>query len=140
MGELIGRDIDFGSLIGSLVEDYGLYVLIGLVCYVVFAVLLWGFTWLVYLAGMATIHAEPRLVDNFGARRVANVVARAGPIMSTSLNWLVFTFILLEFPKEYYLSARLSRHYRHGKGWRQKLSAWMGRIWLDPFDPSGKHI
>ena len=108
--------------------------------WLVFSVVLWGFTWLVYLAGMATVYSEARLVDNPGARKLANRLAVIGPITSTALNWFTFTFVLLEFPKEKFLSARLSRHFRHGKGWRQKLAAYMGRTWLDPFDPSGTHI
>ena len=98
------------------------------------AVLLWGATWLVYLANMAVLHAGAK------ATWPTKMVLWAAPVMSTLLNWLVFTLLLLEIPRECFLSARLARHFRRGKGWRQRLAGWMGRVWLDPFDPAGYHI
>lgn len=100
--------------------------------------LLWSATWIVYLANMAVLWSEDRL--HGGAARLAAWVPRLAAVMSTSLNWLVFTVLLLELPRERYLSARLMRHKRQGRGWRQRFADWMGRVWLDPFDPAGHHI
>jgi len=98
------------------------------------AALLWGATWLVYLANMAVLHAGER------ATAPARAVVWLAPVMSTALNWLVFTVLLLEIPKEKFLSTRLARHKRTGHGWRQRFADWMGRVWLDPYDPAGHHI
>lgn len=107
--------------------------------YVVFSALLWAATWVVYLADCATRWAAP-LIKGTPSDRLANVIHKLAAFMSTSLNWLVFTVILLELPKEQMLSTRLARHKRQGKGWRQRLAGRLGDVWLDPFDPNGYHI
>ena len=107
--------------------------------YVVFSVLLWAATWIVYLADCATQWAAKR-TKGTTSEKLARYINKIAIVMSTLLNVLVFTVILLELPKEPLLSTRLSRHKRQGKGWRQKLATYLGRIWLDPFDPSGEHI
>ena len=113
-----------------------LYLIAG---YVVFSVLLWAATWVVYLADCATHWADER-TKGTTSEKLARYINKFAIVMSTLLNVLVFTVILLELPKESLLSTRLSRHKRQGKGWRQKLATYLGRIWLDPFDPSGEHI
>lgn len=107
--------------------------------FIIYAVTLWTITWLFYLAGMGLAWSAHQPRDKAIEKPVFIVQYTAG-VLSTLLNWSVFTFVLLEIPKERFLSSRLLRHYRHGKGWRQKLAGWMGRVWLDPFDPTGKHI
>ena len=107
--------------------------------YVVFSVLLWAATWVAYLADCATRWAAP-LIKGTSSEKLANVVHKLAAFMSTSLNWLVFTVILLELPKERMLSTRLARHKRQGKGWRQRLANRLGAVWLDLFDPNGYHI
>ena len=106
--------------------------------YVVFSAALWAITWVVYLAGMGIVRAEPVLYG-LPAKLVKPVQWLAG-FLSTALNWLVFTTVLLELPKERFLSTRLARHVRTGAGWRHQVAMWMGRNWLDPFDPNGTHI
>jgi hypothetical protein len=61
-------------------------------------------------------------------------------VLDVALNWLVLTVLFYEFPREWTVSDRLSRHKRKGSGWRQRFSDWVGRMMLDPFDPSGTHI
>ena len=107
--------------------------------YVVFSALLWAATWIVYLADCATRRAAGR-TKGTKSEKLARYINKFAIVMSTLLNVLVFTVILLELPKESLLSTRLSRHKRQGKGWRQKQATYLGRIWLDPFDPSGEHI
>lgn len=112
-----------------------LYMLVG---YAAFSALLWAATWIVYLADCATRWAEP-LLHGTPAKLVKPVHLLA-TFMSTTLNWLVFTVILLEFPRERLLSTRLSRHKRQGSGWRQRLAVRLEDTWLGPFDPRGFHI
>ena len=113
-----------------------LYLIAG---YVVFSALLWAATWIVYLADCAT-HWAAKRTKGTPSDKLANVIHKLAAFMSTSLNWLVFTAILLELPKEKMLSTRLARHKRQGKGWRQRLANRLGAVWLDPFDPNGYHI
>lgn len=112
-----------------------LYLLVG---YVAFSALLWAATWVVFLADCATRWAAPVLYGT--PAKLAKHVNALAVVMSTALNWLVFTAILLEFPREAALSTRLVRHKRQGRGWRQRLAARLGDTWLDPFDPTGHHI
>lgn len=98
------------------------------------AIVLWAITWVFYLAGMAVLNAGSK------ATSPAKVIAPIAELLSTTLNWYLFTVVLLEFPKEKFLSTRLARHKRSGSGWRYKIATKLGDIWLDPYDPSGKHI
>lgn len=107
--------------------------------YVLFSAALWSATWVVYLADCATRWAAP-LIKGTPSDKLANVVHNLAAFMSTSLNWLVFTVVLLELPKERFLSTRLARHKRQGRGWRQRLATKLGDTWLDPFDKTGHHI
>ena len=119
-----------------MARTIALYLIAG---YVVFSVLLWAATWVVYLADCATHWVDER-TKGTTSEKLARYINKMAIVMSTLLNVLVFTVILLELPKESLLSTRLSRHKRQGKGWRQKPATYLGRIWLDPFDPSGEHI
>lgn len=113
-------------------------VLYAVIAYLVFAGWLWCTTWILYLAGMGILRSQPVL---FGtpAKLVVPVQYLCG-WSSTALNWLVFTVLLMEWPKEQHLSARLARHKRESTGYRQRLAISIGDNWLDPFDPSGHHI
>lgn len=108
--------------------------------YVVFGFGLWCFTWLLYLAGMAIQWSASRLSPGSLTARLVVPVQYAAGYSSTALNWTVFTVLLLEWPKEAFLSTRLARHKRQGHGWRQRFADFLGRTWLDPFDPTGHHI
>lgn len=61
-----------------------------------------------------------------------------GYLLDFLSNVLVFTVILLEFPREFLVTHRLSRHKALG-GWRGKVSEWLCREMLDAGDPSGCH-
>lgn len=106
--------------------------------WVIGAAVLWVATWIVYLANMAVLWAGARPVGT--AARLAAWVPRLAAVMSTSMNWAVFTVILLEWPRERFLSTRLARHVRTGHGWRWRVACQVGRVWLDPFDPAGTHV
>lgn len=103
----------------------------------VLPVVLWFITWIAYLATMSLVRAKDALMPSIF--RLGMGVFYVSLVLSTTLNWLVFTFLLLELPREFTLSARLSRHLKAG-GWRGRQAGLIGARWLDPFDPSGKHI
>ena len=94
-------------------------------------------TWVVYLATMNLVRNRESMT---GLPLMTGwAVFCFGVALSTTMNWLVFTFLLLEFPREFTLSARLSRHLKAG-GWRGRQAALIAEAWLDRFDPSGKHV
>lgn len=105
--------------------------------YLAYAASLWCITWVLYLAGMGIMAAQPVLYGT-PAKLVVPVQHLAG-YSSTLLNWTVFTVVLAEVPQEKFLSARLMRHKRHGSGWRQTVATKLMDTWLSPFDLSGGH-
>jgi hypothetical protein len=52
---------------------------------------------------------------------------------------MVLTLLLLEWPKEMTVTARLKRHNATSTGWRKAVAVWFEPL-LDPYDPSGDHI
>jgi hypothetical protein len=52
------------------------------------------------------------------AKALATPVALLGIAIDIATNVLVFTFVLLEFPKEPTVTARLKRHHKESTGWR----------------------
>lgn len=73
------------------------------------------------------------------AKALAMPVALMGITVDIAANWLVFTVVLLELPKETTVTARLKRHHRESGGWRLAVVLFLEPI-LDPFDPSGDHV
>lgn len=55
------------------------------------------------------------------------------------MNITVMTVLFLELPREWTVTARVSRHQRAGNGYRYRISHWMCKHLLDPFDSSGCH-
>jgi hypothetical protein len=111
---------------------------LALIGYLFYAGLLWYATWVFYCASMAFMWAGEQVKGETAPW--AGMTANIAWFLNVLLNWTVMTVIFLEFPREPNVSARCLRHYRHGKGWRQKLAGYIGRVWLDPVDPSGTHI
>jgi predicted transporter len=95
--------------------------------------------WIFYLAVMNL----KRVRDSQGLHPFVRVLGMpiliVGWVLDTVLNWVVMTVVLLEFPRETTISARLKRHNRYGTGFRKKI-AQKFEILLDSFDPSGDHI
>jgi hypothetical protein len=54
------------------------------------------------------------------------------------VNITIMTLVLLEFPREYLVTKRLTRLSTDG-GWRGKLARGVCKKLLDAFDPRGKH-
>jgi hypothetical protein len=97
------------------------------------------FLWIFYLALMSL----KRGMDNGKMTKVAKILAMPlyyfGWVLDILVNWSILSLILLEFPHEYTFTARLKRH-ALDEGYRGKLSRWVAINFLDPYDPSGKHI
>lgn len=65
-------------------------------------------------------------------------------LVDVYVNYTIFSLLMWEFPKswkeEKTVSERLDRYYHTDHGWRTQVTAWIGPILLDPWDPRGKHI
>lgn len=107
--------------------------------YILWAVLACYGLWVFYLAVMNL----KRVKDSGGLTpwglRFGIPVLLAGWLLDVLVNWLVVTVILLEWPKEATVTARLKRHKQDSSGWRLKVVQFIAPL-LDPFDPSGNHV
>ncbi len=94
--------------------------------------------WVFYIAVMNVkrVQAAGKLTPF--ARALALPVALVGIAIDITANWLVFTVVLLELPKETTVTARLKRHHRESQGWRLAVVLFIEPV-LDPFDPTGDH-
>ena len=110
-----------------------------LVVYILCAVMACYGLWVFYLATMNL----KRVRDNGGlspwALRFGYPVLLTGYVLDVLVNWFVVTILLLEFPKETTVTARLKRHNKESTGWRKAVVSFFEPL-LDPFDPDGNHI
>lgn len=94
--------------------------------------------WIFYIAIMGL----KRIKDSGQLSKIAAIfgypVFIFGYLLDVVVNIFVMTFVLLELPKEFTVTARLKRH-KDDLSWRGKVVEFF-RPLLDPFDPSGKHI
>lgn len=97
--------------------------------------LLWPF----YLAVMALKRARDDGKMTKVAYTLGMPVLLAGWALDIAVNWFVVTIILLEFPRETTVTARLKRH-KHDEGFRGTIARWFALHLLDAYDPSGRHI
>ena len=114
-------------------------IYLGLFIYLLWAVFACYGLWVFYLAVM-----NLKRVHDIGgltpwAARLGYPVLWLGYVLDALVNWFVVTVLLLEFPKETTVTARLKRHNRESTGWRKSVVAFLEPL-LDPFDPSGDHI
>lgn len=114
-------------------------IYLGLLIYVLWAVLACYGLWVFYLAVMALKRARDTVGLSKWALRFGYPVLFIGLLLDIAVNWLVVTIILLEFPQETTVTARLKRHNRESTGWRLAVVKFFEPL-LDPFDPSGNHI
>lgn len=95
--------------------------------------------WLFYLAVMNLKRARDAGALTSVAYAFGLPLMWIGLVLDVVANVLIMTLLMLELPREWTVTARLSRHARGG-GWRQAIALWMALHLLDTFDPSGKHI
>lgn len=63
----------------------------------------------------------------------------SGVVLDCLVNVFILSFILLETPKEFLVTARLKRHVKDSSGWRKSVAYFICSKLLDTFDPSGSH-
>lgn len=94
--------------------------------------------WVLYLAVMNIIRVK-KLGDLTKTTTLLSIpVVVLAFLLDVAINFLVFTPLLLELPKELTVSSRLKRH-NTSIGYRKKVAKLFEPL-LDPFDPDGDHI
>lgn len=99
---------------------------------------IYGFTlfcWVLYVAAMHFAKVKHKL-GRFAKINGYVVWFLAQPI-DAALN-LLWSVLLLDFPRELILSPKLKRLKAAG-GWRGKVATFVCAELLNPFDPDGKH-
>lgn len=94
--------------------------------------------WLFYLAVMGLLGARAKGTLTTPARVIGYGILGLGKFLDFLGN-LLATFLFFDLPREWLLSGRLSRYTKAG-GWRQGVAVYLAVNFLDPYDPSGKHI
>ena len=95
--------------------------------------------WVFYLAVMNLARAKRNGLLNKTALVLGTPLLVVGYLVDFMMNVTVMTVVLLEWPKETTVTARLKRHNKESTGWRLAIVKWFEPI-LDPYDPSGDHI
>jgi len=107
--------------------------------YIAFSACITYMLWVLYLAVMNLKRVKDIGLLTGKALIIGTPILIFGLVFDALVNWLVMTVILLEFPKETTVTARLKRHNKTSTGWRKGVAVWFEPL-LDPFDPSGDHI
>ncbi len=96
--------------------------------------------WLLYLAVMNLQRARDAGALTRPAYLLGLPILYLGLLVDFLVNVVVLTALMLEPPREWLVTARLTRHAHDGDGWRCAMALWIAANLLDVFDPSGKHI
>ena len=96
-------------------------------------------TWVLYLAVMTLQRAKEAGTLSTWAWRFGYPVLLVGYLMDFLVNIFILSFILMEAPREWLITARLSRHIKAPSGYRKAVATWICSQLLDAFDPSGCH-
>jgi len=106
-----------------------LYTLIGLY-------LLYGITWIFYLAMMHLKHNKDKLTTV--TKTLAYPVIALFLVIYFMTNLILGSIIFLEPPKTLQFTSRCQRHIKNNDGsWRFKLAVWFCANMLDPFEEGG---
>lgn len=107
------------------------------------SILLFFTLWVYYLACMnlKRVNDAGQLISR--GYKFGMIVLFIGLLIDLIVNIFVMSFIMLELPREFTVTARLQRHHKEDASgpmakWRLAVVHWFEPI-LDPFDPSGDH-
>ena len=95
--------------------------------------------WVFFLAVMNLKRVQEEGMLTKTAYALGMPVLGAGLVLDFMVNTFIMTFVLMELPQEFTVTARLKRHNETSSGWRKAVALWFEPL-LDPFDPSGDHI
>lgn len=97
--------------------------------------------WLLYVFYSAVMHFKrARDAGQMGwpMKVLAYPALLVGLVLDALVNLTVCTVLFLEFPREWLVTSRLSRHAK-ADGWRGSIARWVCVHLLDALDPSGRH-
>lgn len=95
--------------------------------------------WVMYLAVMALKRARDSGKLSKPAMVLGYPLLFIGLVLDALVNITLGSVLMLELPREWLVTARLTRHINTGSGWRKKLALWVTATLLDAFDPRGVH-
>ena len=94
--------------------------------------------WVHYVAVMRLMQVRDAGQLTTAMKAIGYPALFVGLLLDLIVNTFVATLIFLELPKEFTVSARLTRH-SEGGGWRQRVAVAIRAGLLDNIDPNGVH-
>lgn len=94
--------------------------------------------WALYIVVMALQRARRAGTLSKAALALGAPLIVAGVLLDIAVNLLLMTVLMLEWPREWLVTARLKRHCGQPT-WRGAVAGWMCHHLLDTFDPDGRH-
>lgn len=92
--------------------------------------------WIFYLAVMSLYRAKKENKLTRTALILGYPILIVGALLDFIINITFFSILLVEIPKEFLVTQRLTRHIESKSGYRFKLSKWICNNLLDLFDPN----
>jgi hypothetical protein len=94
--------------------------------------------WVHYVAVMRLMQVRDAGQLTTAMKAIGYPALVVGLLLDLIVNTVVATALFLELPKEFTVSARLTRH-SEGDGWRQRVAIAIRTALLDNIDPNGVH-
>ena len=94
--------------------------------------------WVHYVAVMRLMQVRDAGHLTTAMKAIGYPALVVGLLLDLIVNTVVATLIFLEMPKEWTVSARLTRH-SESTGWRQRVAIAIRSALLDNIDPNGVH-
>ena len=94
--------------------------------------------WVHYVAVMRLMQVRDAGHLTSAMKAIGYPALIVGLLLDLIVNTTVATLIFLELPKEWTVSARLTRH-SESTGWRQRVAVAIRTALLDNIDPNGVH-
>lgn len=95
--------------------------------------------WVHYVAAMRLMQVRDEGKLTGAMKAFGYPAVGIGLLLDFIVNTTVATVLFLELPREFTVSARLTRHSEDGPGWRKKLALAIRVGLLDNIDPRGIH-
>jgi len=94
--------------------------------------------WVHYVAVMRLMQVRDAGNLTTAMKAIGYPALFVGLLLDLIVNTFVATLIFIELPREWTVSARLTRH-SEGGGWRQRVAVAIRTALLDNIDPNGVH-
>lgn len=95
--------------------------------------------WVHYVAVMRLMQVRDAGHLTRATKGIGYTALVVGLLLDLAVNTVIATVLFVELPREWTVSARLTRHSESGTGWRQRLALAIRKGLLDNIDPKGVH-